>query len=173
MTQVLYWSGWIGGIAIGLYSIIQFYLTSKPLGVSSAFTDTCSIFSNLSFFTKNKEENGITKDSKLTWRIWFLLGIPLGGLIAALTSPGPWIASLSLGELYDSVLPATPIFRIIILTLGGIMIGYGSRMAGGCTSGHSIAGLGLLNWPSLIASVGFFAGGIIMVQFLFRFLGAM
>jgi uncharacterized membrane protein YedE/YeeE len=171
MTEVMYWSGWVGGIAIGLYAIFQFYLTSKPLGVSSAFTDTCSLFSRLSFFQKNKEDNQQGKGARMSWRIWFLLGIPLGGLVAALTSPGPWVPSLSLGELYDSVLPQTPIFRMITLIFGGTMIGYGSRMAGGCTSGHSIAGLGLLNWPSLVASIGFFTGGIIMVQLLFRVLG--
>ncbi len=163
MTEVIYWSGWIGGLAIGTYALFQFFLTGKPLGVSSAFTDTCSLFSRLPFFQHHRSRG-------LSWRIWFILGIPLGSFLATATSPGPWIASLSLGPLYDSVLPGDPVAKGAVLGLGGILLGYGSRMAGGCTSGHSISGLGLLNPPSLLASIGFFSGGILMVQFLFNIL---
>ena len=164
MTEVTIWSGWIGGIAIGTYALLQFYLSGKPLGVSSAFTDGCSLVFSGPFFEKNRRENG------LSWRIWFVLGIPLGGLIAALTSPGPLVASFSLGPLYDSVLPVIPWVRGLVLTIGGVLLGLGSRLAGGCTSGHSISGLGLLNPASLLASIGFFVGGIVIVQFLFNFL---
>jgi uncharacterized membrane protein YedE/YeeE len=165
MTEVTIWSGWIGGIAIGTYALLQFYLTGNPLGVSSAFTDACSLVAPGPFFRKNRQENGFS------WRIWFVLGIPLGGFIAALSSPGPLVASFSLGPLYDSVLPAVPWVRGLVLSFGGILLGLGSRMAGGCTSGHSINGLGLLNPPSLLASIGFFVGGILIVQVLFNFFG--
>jgi len=69
------------------------------------------------------------------------------------------------------VLPASVPLRGLVLVAGGVMIGYGSRLAGGCTSGHSITGLSLLNPPSLVASAGFFAGGIVAVQALFGLFG--
>src|SRR5690606_27713365 len=56
---------------------------------------------------------------------------------------------------------------LILLLLGGLLIGFGARWAGGCTSGHAISGLSNLQLPSLIAVVGFFIGGLIMVHLLF------
>src|SRR5690606_16824753 len=101
MTEVVYWSGWVGGIAIGTYALAQFFLTGKTLGVSDGFTDACATFSKLPFFRQHKDQK------EFRWKLWFLLGIPLGGLVAALTSPGPIVASFSLGTMYDSVLPAS------------------------------------------------------------------
>jgi uncharacterized membrane protein YedE/YeeE len=59
---------------------------------------------------------------------------------------------------------------ILILLIGGLLIGFGSRYAGGCTSGHAISGLSNLQWPSLIAVIGFFTGGLIMTHLLFPFI---
>ena len=53
-----------------------------------------------------------------------------------------------------------------VLALGGLMVGFGSRYAGGCTSGHAISGMSNLQWPSLIAVIGFFIGGLIMTFFI-------
>ncbi|MCA9524459.1 MAG: YeeE/YedE family protein, partial [Myxococcales bacterium] len=104
------------------------------------------------------------------WRLWFLVGIPLGGLVAALTSPGAVVASFSLGPLYDAALPGAIWAKGALLFVGGTAMGLGARMAGGCTSGHAITGVSLLNWPSMVAGAGFFAGGIVIVQLLFRVL---
>ena len=57
-----------------------------------------------------------------------------------------------------------------ILALGGFLVGFGARYAGGCTSGHAISGLSNLQLPSAIAVIGFFVGGIIMNHFLIQFL---
>jgi uncharacterized membrane protein YedE/YeeE len=164
MTEVTYWAGWIGGIGIGLYGLIQLIITGKQLGVSTGLGNICSLTSKLPFFKTGEYEN------PQNWRLWFLIGIPLGGFVAALTSPGSIKFSFSLGALYDSVLPTQLWLKGLVLVLGGILIGYGSRLAGGCTSGHSITGMALLNPPSILASVGFFAGGILIVQFLFNIL---
>jgi uncharacterized membrane protein YedE/YeeE len=167
ITTVAFWPGWVGGIAIGTYLLFQLILTGHPLGVSTAFGNVCGMFSRLKFFhTGSFEDN-------FNWRLWFIIGIPLGGLIAALTSPGSMALGFSMGDLYDSVLPSALPLRGLVLTAGGVLIGLGSRMAGGCTSGHSISGLALLNPPSIVASMGFFAGGIIIVQLLFTVLPAL
>ncbi len=165
MTEVIAWSGWVGGLAIGLYGLTQLAVTGKPLGASTGYGSVCALASKKPFFCTGSYEE------KNSWRLWFLVGIPLGGLLAALTSPGPIVASLSMGAMYDSVLPVAPAGKGLVLLFGGLMIGFGARMADGCPSGHSIAGLSLMNWPSLIASVGFFIGGIVMVQTLFALFG--
>ena len=164
MTEVIVWSGWLGGLAIGMYAVFQWLVTGNALGVSTGYGNFCSYLSRTGYF--HEGEYQIANN----WRLWFLLGIPLGGFLAALTSPGEIVVSLSLGAMYDSVLPQVLWARGLVLLAGGVMIGYGARMAGGCPSGHSIAGLSMLNPPSLLASAGFFVGGIIMVQFLFRIL---
>ncbi|MCG8608720.1 YeeE/YedE family protein [bacterium] len=164
MTEVIVWTGWLGGIAVGSYALFQFLLTGNSLGVSSGYANICGFVSNASFF----------RDSDLgppnSWRLWFIIGLPLGGFLAAATSPGPIIPSFSLGQLYDSVIPNNLWARGLVLMLGGAMIGFGARMAGGCTSGHAIAGMSKLNAPSMLAAMGFFLGGIIMVQMLFNLL---
>jgi len=164
MTNVTIWDGWIGGIAVGAYLLVQLILSGKLLGVSTGFGNVCSIVSrNLFFHTGDYETVN-------NWRLWFILGIPLGGLLAAVTSGGHIFASFSMGPMYDSVLPQALWLKGLVLVLGGILIGYGSRLAGGCTSGHSISGMALLNPPSILASAGFFAGGIIIVQIMFNLL---
>lgn len=78
------------------------------------------------------------------------------------------------GELAPDVFFGNAAFEspkmMALLVIGGILIGFGSRYAGGCTSGHAIQGLSNLQWPSLLAVIGFFAGGLIMVHLLFPLL---
>lgn len=162
MTEVIVWSGWVGGIAVGSYMVFQLWMSGKLLGVSTGFGNVCGYFSKASFFHKGEYE------SLNNWRLWFLIGIPLGGLLAALTSGNGIVASFSLGQMYDSVLPQQLWLKALVLTCGGVLIGYGSRSAGGCPSGHSISGMALLNPPSILASAGFFVGGIIIVQIMFN-----
>jgi uncharacterized protein len=165
MTQVLVWSGWTGGVAIGLYMLVQLIVTGKPLGASTAYGNLCGLVTR-GFFREG--EYGTSGG----WRLWFLLGLPLGGLLAALTSPAStWTASFDMGALYERVLPDALWAKGLWLVVGGFCIGYGARLAGGCNSGHSIMGMSLLNPPSFVASAGFFVGGIIAVQAMFRLLG--
>ncbi len=164
MTEVIAWSGWVGGVAVGTYMVLQLLISGKLLGVSTAFGNVCGYFSKASFFHKGEFER------LNNWRLWFIIGIPLGGFIAAITSGNGVLFSFSMGTLYNSVLPEALWLKAIVLTIGGIFIGYGSRSAGGCPSGHSISGMALLNPPSILASAGFFVGGIIIVQFLFNLL---
>jgi uncharacterized protein len=162
MTEVVVWNAWLGGVAVGIYGLAQFVLTNKVLGVSTGYGSLCSLASRQKFFRVG------AYSERINWRLFFLLGIPLGGLIAALTSPGSLKPSFSVGALYDGVLPQVLWAKGLILAAGGFMMGLGARMADGCTSGHAISGIALLNWPSMLASAGFFAGGIVIVQLLFR-----
>ena len=98
MTEVVIWDGWIGGIAIGLYAILQVLLTGKLLGVSTGYGNLCSLASRLPFFNQGRYSH------PNSWRLWFIIGIPLGGLLASLTSPGSLKWSFSLGNMYNSIM---------------------------------------------------------------------
>ncbi|MBU0554170.1 YeeE/YedE family protein [Myxococcota bacterium] len=162
MLDIVIWAGWAGGLAVGAFLLLQLWLTGKLLGVSTGFGNLCALGSKAKFF-----HTGDFTDP-FNWRLFFLLGLPLGGLLGVLLSPEATFSwTLSLGPRYDSVFPSALWARGLILTGAGFLVGYGARLAGGCTSGHAIAGISLLNLPSLLASVLFFVGGIAAVQLLF------
>jgi len=156
------WPGWLGGLAIAVVMLMCYWVTGKALGASRAYCSLLTQFSQLSFFQKAKAEFNFS-------RIWLLFGIPLGALIAFLSTPGAeWQISSSMGEYYDAMLPSAPWLKALVLFAGGSLMGIGARMAGGCTSGTVIVGISNLNLPSIVAGALFFVGGLITVQTLFR-----
>jgi uncharacterized membrane protein YedE/YeeE len=128
------------------------------------------------------------------WNLMFILGAVIGGFIAVhyLGSPDPVQVSEATQTYFKSVgiMPPQPgsgeagyvpneIFgpshlgnwkNLLLLILGGFLVGFGTRYAGGCTSGHAISGLSNLQLPSLIAVVGFFIGGLAMTWFILPFI---
>lgn len=179
----LIYQTWPWYVAGPLLAFIMFALLflGKQFGFSSNFRTLCSIggagkFAEFFRFDWRSQR----------WNLLFLIGSVLGGFIAAnflsnnIVNINPKVAD-QLAEDYqiesagEAYLP-TEIFdashltdpKIIILLLSaGILVGFGTRYAGGCTSGHAISGLSNLQVPSLIAVVGFFIGGLIMVHLLF------
>lgn len=165
MGNLIIWSGWIGGIGIGLYLLLQFWITNKPLGCSTSYGNVAGMVVRSHYFQSGEFE------SLNNWRLWFMLGLPIGGALAALTSPNyVWDFHFSMGQMYDSIMPAELWKKAIILLSGGVFMGVGARLAGGCTSGHAISGISMLNYPSMLAGGLFFAGGIGSVQFIFKLL---
>ncbi len=156
------WPGFVGGIAVGLFGLLQLRLTGKALGCSTGFGNLCGLASRTPYFHTGPYAN------VLGWRLWFTLGLPLGGLLAVVLHGGTLGGGFSLGPLYDTVMPAALWARTLLLFVAGGLIGFGARMAGGCTSGHAIVGMAMLAPSSLLASVGFFLGGTLAVQALFR-----
>lgn len=156
------WEGWQGGLLIGIVMLLSYWVTGKALGASRSYCALVRPFSRLSFFRDQA--------SDFNWaRIWFIVGIPLGSALALLfSSEGRWEAGASMGEYYDSMLPSTPWLKGAVLFAGGLMLGVGARMAGGCTSGNVIVGVSHLRPSSLVAAALFFAGGLVTVQFLYR-----
>lgn len=161
-TGALVWPGWMGGLAIGGLMLFCYWITGKPLGASRAYCAMLTQVSKLRFFAAAKADFNFT-------RLWFLIGIPIGSALALVTSPGAdWHITLTMGQYYDAMLPTSPIAKTLVLFAGGLMMGVGARMAGGCTSGNVIVGVSHLSLPSIAAGALFFAGGIISVQLLHR-----
>jgi uncharacterized membrane protein YedE/YeeE len=164
--EISVWSGWLAGIAIGLFVILHFWLVGKPAGCSTGYGNVVGyLFKKVSYYQQGEYKN------RNNMKLWFLIGIPLGGLISALTSPEPWHFNFSMG-MYDQVLPQSDAAKAIWLLFGGMMLGLGARLAGACTTGHALVGGAMLNPPSLLAGVVFFASALITTQLLFMGVGA-
>lgn len=164
MVAAAAWPGWLGGVGIGLFVIGLFLFTGRALGVSSAYGNLCGAVLRTDYFRRG------SYGPASGWRLWFALGLPLGGLIGLIGAGGSFAPSMHMGDLYEQVMPQAIWARGLILAVGGVMIGYGARAAGGCQSGHAITGMALLNPPSVLAGGLFFVGGIVSVQLLFRLL---
>ena len=173
------WPWYASGTAIALIMVSLLYF-GKSFGFSSNLRTLCTIAG------AGKTTHFFDFDwKKQRWNLLFLIGSIIGGYIASaflktdqpLQLSNATIADLqALGIPFDGGLNPSSIYNwdfalsakgLAILLGGGFMIGFGSRYAGGCTSGHGISGLSNLQLPSLLAVIGFFVGGIIMTHLLF------
>ena len=168
------WAWWFSGAMIASIMFFLLYF-GQSFGFSSNLRTICAA-AGLGKKTKFFDFNWKAQ----TWNIVFLIGSIIGGYIASqfLSSGQPVeISAATINDLSKMGI-ATPeslqpnelfsleaVFSLkgfLILAFGGLMVGFGSRYAGGCTSGHAISGLSNLQWPSLIAVIGFFIGGLAM-----------
>ena len=150
MTELIMqpWPAWLSGILIGLVVPLLYILAGKSFGISTSLQQMgamCAPNSELEYFSKYDRSSG-------SWTLVFVIGIAIGGFIGARLLSAQPIEFLP--ESYASVSGA------LKLLVGGFLIGFGTRYAGGCTSGHSITGISNLNWPSLVATIFFFVGGL-------------
>ncbi|MBL7814801.1 MAG: YeeE/YedE family protein [Saprospiraceae bacterium] len=184
IQQPWHWS--IAGLFIGLTVPILLILGNKPFGISSSLRHICaaclpsSVTNGINYFNYNwKEEK---------WNLFFVTGVLIGGFIAAhfLSDPEPiQIAAETKAQLanqgiqdFAGLMP-TDLFSweslgtlrgFVFIVLGGFLVGFGTRYADGCTSGHAIMGLSNLQVPSLIATICFMIGGFLMTHFGLPFL---
>lgn len=155
MIAQLFPNGWahylIGGLLIGAGVSLMFVFTGRVTGMSSVFTTTWSYFSNRPYFQKTQYV------STRKWRLVVALGVFLGAAVWwALLGPSGGLAT------------QLPWWRLLG---GGLLVGYGVRMSGGCTSGHGICGLASLSLSSLVAVLTFLATAMVTAN-LFAAFGA-
>lgn len=178
---------WPWYVAGGIIALIMFSLliSGKSLGISSNLRSICSIMGagkHCDFFDFDWKEQ--------SWNLVFVAGLVIGGYIAGnyLTNDdvAAHISQQTIAELEaygiqnpgDDLVPKnifswenlTSFKGIILLVIGGFFVGFGTRYAGGCTSGHAITGLSDLQLPSLIAVIGFFIGGLTITYLLLPYL---
>ena len=176
------WPWYIAGPLIGLTVPLLLILGNKTFGISSSLRHICAACfpAGISFFQYNWK--------KEVWNLFFAAGIAAGGYIAArfLNNHQPvavnthLISTLQHYGVYNySGLVPTELFNwqsllttrgFILMIAGGFLVGFGTRYAGGCTSGHAIMGLSNLQWPSLVATCCFMAGGFIMDNLILPFI---
>ena len=152
------WPWYISGPLIGLTVPLLLVFIGKPFGISSSFRHLCSICSPN---TKLEYLRGNDWRAE-SWNLYFVLGIVLGSSIGThVLSNAPTPLLPGQYHHWDGMLA---------LFLGGMLVGFGTRYADGCTSGHSIMGMSALKWPSLVATISFFVGGLSMVRIIQIFL---
>ena len=174
------WPWYVAGPMIGLVMFLLLYF-GKTFGISSNLRTVCAAAGGGKF-----AEFFCFDWKNQTWNLVFVLGAIIGGFISmkylshdtAIQLSENTVASLNelgFADAGSDYLPSrvfgtealSSISGILILLIGGFLVGFGSRYAGGCTSGHAISGLSNLQLPSLIAVIGFFIGGLSMVYLFF------
>jgi len=150
-----------GGV-IALVTVALLYLANRRLGISTGFEDLCSLVLPVPYFRRAAITSG------RPWRLSFLAGLLLGGVVSAVLGGG-WSPTWALGR-FDDVIGLGPTGKLAWMFGGGLLIGFGTRLAGGCTSGHGIFGLANLERPSLISTVSFLAAGVATTQLVYRVL---
>jgi uncharacterized protein len=170
------WPWWVAGPMIGLTVPVLLIIGNKSFGISSSLRHICAACmpAKIPFFSYDWK--------KETWNLMFVLGVTIGGFIAGVFLSNPDaivvaeatqqdLAGLGITD-YSKLMP-TEIFNwenlftlkgLLFFVFGGFMVGFGTRYAGGCTSGHAIMGISSLQWPSVVATIFFMAGGFLMTH---------
>lgn len=176
------WPWYVAGPLIGLTVPLLLIIGNKSFGISSSLRHICAACfpAEISFFNYDWK--------KEKWNLFFVAGILAGAMIATLLLQSSQqeqlnpqlISTLQKQNVRDFAgLMPVDIFNwnslltlrgFIMIVIGGFFVGFGTRYAGGCTSGHSITGLSTLQWPSLVATMCFMAGGFFMANLILPFI---
>lgn len=179
------WPWYVAGPLIGLTVPILLIIGNKSFGISSSLRHICAACmpAKIPFFSYEWK--------KELWNLFFVSGVFLGGVISVvlIADPNPMVVHpqleadlatygiINFNELVPADIfnwPALLTLRgFIMIVVGGFMVGFGTRYAGGCTSGHAIMGLSTLQWPSLVATISFMVGGFLMANLLLPFILAL
>lgn len=161
------WPWWVAGPLIGLYAVAFFVFARRNLGASSSFPAAIEALRGTDdphHVDLTRPDDPLllpkaTRDPAPRWRVWWMAGLVLAGAAHwALGGQGTGEAHLPGFFETFGVLPLW--LELSILGLGGVLIGFGTRMSGGCTSGHAIFGISQRQLPSLWATCTFFAVGM-------------
>lgn len=161
------WSPYVVGAGIGVLSWLTFYFSDKAIGASSFYAQVAGFIGKL-LARRHTESLAYFKDKppQVGWEFVFVLATIAGGAIAALTGGefvNEWIPSMWEARFGDGLA-----LRAVVALGGGILMAFGARLAGGCTSGHGISGTMQLSVASWISVLCFFIGGIAVAFPLFK-----
>lgn len=179
------WPWYVAGPIIGLTVPFLLWMGNKRLGISSSLRHICAACmpAKIPLFSYEWK--------KEVWSLFFAGGLLIGGVIGGylFANPNPVDISSKTAEYFSSFgisqqigLMPKELFNweallsmkgFLLMIVGGFFVGFGTRYAQGCTSGHGILGLSALQWPSLLATASFFVGGILFSHFLLRYILAL
>ncbi len=176
------WPWYITGPVIGITVPLLLLFGNKRLGISSSLRHICAacLPADIPLFKYDWK--------KESWNLIFVVGVLIGGFLGGVIFANPepvaisqstvtYLKSFGLIDLTD-LMPSelfnwpslATIKGFLMMIVGGFLVGFGTRYARGCTSGHGILGLSALQWPSLVATASFFMGGILFSRFILPFI---
>ncbi len=156
------WPWWIAGAGIAAITLTLLGVTNQRLGISTGFENLCALVLKAPYLSRAEIVGSHG------WRLPFLGGLVLGGALSAIVGGG-WTPIWDLG-MFDARIGLGPIGKLAWMFGGGVLIGFGTRLAGGCTSGHGIFGVSNLERASLESTLAFMAAGIVTTQLVYRVL---
>ncbi|MBI2058500.1 MAG: YeeE/YedE family protein [Nitrospirae bacterium] len=159
-VQPLHWA--VAGALIGLITLGLLFVSNRSLGISTGFENLCALGSRLPFFQKPDLKGAGN------WRLPFLVGLVLAGVLSSNLS-GTWDPLWALG-MFDTFIGSSHAAKIAWMFVGGLFIGFGTRLAGGCTSGHGIFGISNFEIGSIVSTVSFMAAGAVVTNLIYRLL---
>ncbi|WP_291295423.1 YeeE/YedE thiosulfate transporter family protein [Elioraea sp.] len=161
------WSPYLVGAGIGVLAWATFYFSDKPIGASSFYASVAGLIGKL-VAPRRTESLDYFKDNapRVNWGFMFVVAAVLGAAAAAWPvgeQTNRWIPEMWHARFGESIA-----LRGAFAFVGGGLMAFGARLAGGCTSGHGISGTLQLNVASWIAVICFFIGGAFVAALLFR-----
>ena len=166
----LRWSPYVVGAGIGILSWFTLLISKKPIGCSTSFARTAGMIEKAvrgpqvelkPYYQKTKPV--------IDWQWMLVLGVIIGSFLSSILSGAfdlRWVPSLWATTFGSAAIP-----RLIVALLGGVIIGFGSRWAGGCTSGHGISGAMQVAVSSWVSAISVVIGGIIAAYLIFGVIG--
>jgi hypothetical protein len=154
----IHWA--LAGAGIAGVTLTLLFVANRRLGISTSFEDLCSFALTTPYFHRSAVISG------RPWRLPFAAGLVLGGFLSAALAGG-WSPVWALG-MFDRIVGFGPAGKLAWMFTGGLFIGFGTRLAGGCTSGHGVFGMSNFEWPSFLTTASFLAAGIVTTQLVYR-----
>lgn len=161
------WNPYVAGALSGVVLVLSVVMAGQFFGSATSYVRTVGMIEyaidpdragELEYFRRVVP--------KIDWQWMFVVGIFLGSLVSSLTS-GSFKAQ-AVPDLWAGRFGSDPRKRGVVAFLGGIVVMFGARMASGCPSGHGLSGVSQLALSGLLAMTGFFIGGIVVAQLLYR-----
>lgn len=174
------WPFYISGILIGFFPFLTLFFLNKEFGISSSFRHLCRFIpgtKKFSYFNYSMKEQ--------SWNLRFSFGLIIGAILSSFLFQADTAKNFSPESIHElrsfgvsvfegyipsDLFPLDNAITVLILLFAGFMIGFGTRWANGCTSGHAITGLSKGQLSSLLAVIGFFAGGVLASYLIIPFI---
>jgi uncharacterized membrane protein YedE/YeeE len=156
----LHWA--LAGAGIGIITLVLLFTTSHRLGISSGFEDVCSLVLRIPYLRRAEVLAG------RQWRLPFLAGLLVSGVVSVALARG-WAPTWDLGR-FDTTFGWGRAGKVAMMFVGGAFIGFGTRLAGGCTSGHGIFGVSNFERASILSTLAFMASGVATTSLIYRVL---
>lgn len=156
----LHWA--VSGAAIAAVTVVLLFVANRRLGISGGLEDLCSLALSIPYF----QRSAVT--TARPWRLPFLAGLVVGGFLSAVLAGG-WAPIWTIG-VFDAAIGLSDAGKLAWMFAGGLCIGFGTRLANGCTSGHGIFGVSNLEASSLVSTICFMVAGVATTHLIYRVL---